>query len=35
FIAIVTTLIVMSPLITRVSRNIWINLFLSFDKNKV
>jgi uncharacterized protein (DUF983 family) len=35
FIAIVTTLIVMSPLITRVSRNIWINLFLSFDKSKV
>ena len=30
FIAIVTTLIVMSPLITRVSRNIWINLFLIF-----
>ncbi|HAH34445.1 MAG TPA: DUF983 domain-containing protein, partial [Flavobacteriaceae bacterium] len=32
---IVTTLIVLSPLITRVSRNIWINFFFSFDKSKV
>lgn len=35
FIAIVTALIVLSPLITRVSRNIWINFFFSFDKSKV
>jgi len=35
FLAIVTTLIVLSPLITRVSRNIWINFFFSFDKSKV
>tara|TARA_B100000795_G_scaffold15103_1_gene10233 strand:+ start:2473 stop:2844 length:372 start_codon:yes stop_codon:yes gene_type:complete len=35
FVAIVTTLIVLSPLITRVSRNIWINFFFSFDKSKV
>lgn len=35
FIVILTTLIVLSPLITRVSRNIWINFFFSFDKTKV
>jgi hypothetical protein len=26
---------VLSPLITRVSRNIWINFFFSFDKSKM
>jgi len=35
FVAILTTLIVLSPLITRVSRNIWINFFFSFDKSKM
>ena len=35
FVAILTTLLVLSPLITRVSRNIWINFFFSFDKGKV
>ena len=31
FIAIVATLIGFMPIIMRVSRNIWINLFMSFD----
>ena len=35
FVAILITLLVLSPLITRVSRNIWINFFFSFDKGKV
>ena len=35
FVAIFITLLVLSPLITRVSRNIWINFFFSFDKGKV
>lgn len=33
FIAIIVTLIVFMPFIMRVSRNIWINLFMSYDKN--
>ena len=33
FIAIVATLIVFMPIIMRLSRNIWINLFMSFDKS--
>ncbi|WP_452221448.1 DUF983 domain-containing protein [Lacinutrix salivirga] len=33
FIAIVATLIVFYPIIVRVSRNIWINLFMSYNKN--
>ena len=33
FIAIVITLIVMMPVIMRLARNIWINMFISFDKN--
>lgn len=33
FIAIVVTLIGFMPIIMRVSRNIWINLFMSYDKN--
>lgn len=33
FIAIVITLIVFYPVIARLSRNIWINLFMSYDKN--
>lgn len=35
FIAIVGTLIVFAPIIMRLSRNIWINMFMHFDKNKV
>jgi len=32
FIAIVVTLIALMPVIMRLSRNIWINLFMSYDK---
>ncbi|MEW4925298.1 DUF983 domain-containing protein [Algibacter sp. 2305UL17-15] len=32
FIAIVGTLIVFMPIIMRLSRNIWINMFLSYDE---
>lgn len=32
FIAIVGTLIALMPVIMRLSRNIWINLFMSYDK---
>lgn len=35
FIAIVISLVVLLPVIARFSRNIWINFFFSFDKNKV
>ena len=34
FIVIVITLMVFGPIIMRISRNIWINLFISYDKNK-
>lgn len=34
FIGIIAVLIVLFPLILRLSRNIWINLFLHFDKAK-
>lgn len=33
FIAIILTLIVLLPLIIRLSRNIWINLFVKYDSN--
>lgn len=33
FIAIVVTLIVCGPIIMRLSRNIWINMFMSYDKS--
>ncbi|WOD44198.1 DUF983 domain-containing protein [Hwangdonia lutea] len=33
FIAIIATLIVFMPVILRLSRNIWINLFIHYDKN--
>lgn len=33
FLAITLTLIVLMPLIIRLSRNIWINMFLSYDKS--
>lgn len=32
FISIILTLIVFMPIIMRLSRNIWINLFMSYDK---
>lgn len=32
FISIVSTLVVFAPIIMRLSRNIWINLFMHFDK---
>lgn len=34
FIAIVVVLIGLMPVIMRLSRNIWINLFMSYDKEK-
>mgnify|MGYP000569032054 CR=1 FL=1 len=34
FIAIVITLVAFMTLIMRLSRNIWINLFMSYDKDK-
>ena len=34
FIAIVATLVGLMPVIMRLSRNIWINLFMSYDKDK-
>ncbi|MFJ1429239.1 DUF983 domain-containing protein [Capnocytophaga canimorsus] len=34
FIAIVATLVVFMPLIMRVSRNIWINIFISYEKEE-
>ena len=33
FIAIIITLIVFMPVIMRLSRNIWINMFMSYDKD--
>ncbi|GMN07063.1 DUF983 domain-containing protein [Croceitalea sp. MTPC5] len=33
FVAIVLTLIVFMPIIIRLSRNIWINLFIKYDPN--
>ncbi|MGJ8664753.1 MAG: DUF983 domain-containing protein [Patiriisocius sp.] len=35
FIIIIATLIVFLPIITRISRNIWINFFFKYDKSKV
>ncbi|MBC3845036.1 DUF983 domain-containing protein [Winogradskyella echinorum] len=35
FIAIVATLVGFMPIIMRLSRNIWINLFMSYDKSLV
>ena len=32
FIAIVVALVGLMPVIMRLSRNIWINLFISYDK---
>ncbi|WP_306353180.1 DUF983 domain-containing protein [Flavobacterium sp. '19STA2R22 D10 B1'] len=35
FIAIIATLVVFMPFIMRISRNIWINFFIDYDKNAV
>lgn len=35
FIAIVATLILFLPVIIRLSRNIWINIFMKYDKTLV
>lgn len=35
FVAIILTLIGFMPIIMRLSRNIWINLFMSYDKTMV
>ena len=32
FIAIVAAMFIFYPIIIRISRNIWINLFMSYDK---
>lgn len=33
FLSIITTLVVFMPIIMRLSRNIWINLFMKYDKS--
>ena len=33
FIAIVVSLVIFMPVIMRLSRNIWINMFITYDKN--
>jgi hypothetical protein len=33
FLSIIGTLVVFGPIIMRLSRNIWINLFIHYDKN--
>ncbi len=33
FLSIIGTLVLFMPIIMRVSRNIWINLFMKFDKS--
>lgn len=35
FMSIIITLIVFLPIILRLSRNIWINIFLNYDKSLV
>ncbi|MCK8481328.1 DUF983 domain-containing protein [Psychroserpens algicola] len=35
FIVIVLTMLLFGPIIMRLSRNIWINLFMSYDKTLV
>ena len=35
FIAIVMTMLICGPIIMRLSRNIWINLFMNYDKSLV
>jgi uncharacterized protein (DUF983 family) len=33
FLSIVSTLVISLPIILRLSRNIWINLFMNYDEN--
>lgn len=33
FIVIIATLIVFMPIIMRLSRNIWVNMFIGYDKD--
>ena len=33
FISIIVTMVVFLPIILRLSRNIWINIFVNYDKN--
>mgnify|MGYP000863609298 FL=1 len=33
FVSIIGTLVVFAPIIMRLSRNIWINIFMHFDKS--
>lgn len=35
FIVIAGTLVVSAPIVMRLSRNIWINMFVDYDKNRV
>ena len=35
FIAIVATLVAFMPIIMRLSRNIWINFFIHYDKDAI
>ncbi|WP_338731557.1 DUF983 domain-containing protein [Mangrovimonas cancribranchiae] len=35
FFAIIGTLVVFAPIIMRLSRNVWINIFMHYDKNLV
>ncbi|WP_044402932.1 DUF983 domain-containing protein [Lacinutrix sp. Hel_I_90] len=34
FISIVTVMLIFYPIIVRISRNIWINLFINYDKSR-
>ena len=34
FLAIIGVLVIMFPIILRISRNIWINFFMKYDKEK-
>ncbi|EDM44972.1 hypothetical protein SCB49_02589 [unidentified eubacterium SCB49] len=34
FIALIVALVVLMPIIARIARNIWINLFFKYDKTK-
>ncbi|WP_447635019.1 DUF983 domain-containing protein [Flavobacterium microcysteis] len=33
FVAIIATLVIFMPIIMRISRNIWINMFVDYDKD--
>jgi uncharacterized protein (DUF983 family) len=34
FMSLIATLVLLFPMIARISRNIWINMFLKYDKKK-